>query len=1071
MFWRFGGYANISTIETLLDKPDVTLETLLEEPDLIQELKQHNTKLIEFIREDAIIRKLLEYVIAPKIPAPTVMGVPGDAKALPLTPDEVVEAAEKDAEGEKSTAEEGGNEKPVDATTAAPSDEASPSSPKEEEEQQAATAAAAAAELAPPSPSTSELEREKAEKTRAKYSYVSCEVLSSETWSICEALMDNLDNLRMFWKFLERPAPLDPLQAGYFTKVNETLFDKKTGEMMDFFKSIENIVPMMLKHIDTPLIMDLILKIISMEKSDGGSGIVDWLCEKELIPRLLSFLSPEHSSTTQTSTGDFLKAIITISANASQNEQSCIGPNNLTRQLVSEDSVESLIGAMLKGGNPLTVGVGIIIEVIRKNNSDYDPEVHGGIDSTPSGRDPIYLGNLLRLFAKHVPDFTGLILNSEPTVLNEDGTRTVKRRELKAAFGGTIEPLGFDRFKTCELMAELLHCSNMGLLNEKGSDEYVKRRDAQREQLRRQRELDLATLVVGRQDLRGSLYNRPAYLSEKKDEEEEFETVAVGTVLEEVNDGEFAEGQEKIKPSIVEDPATSPKEDKPGTEGSEPVVTELDVPTSSQPVAALSPITETAKSVEAIKIDDEDTVMQSPPPLAPLDKPETTDEKTDADKPDEHMSSPPTITATLADPASISKPEIVEPEVEKNTEKPLPPLPESAEEAASRAVKDLLLDPELLKAPGIDIDTDGRPLVGDYLKMMFVQHRVVPTILDFFFRFPWNNFLHNVVYDVVQQVFNGPMDRGFNRHLANDLFIQGSITERIVEGQKASDKAQAESNMRLGYMGHLTLIAEEVVKFAERQPGAALAPAVHEKLHDAAWVFYMEHTLTETRERDNAILGGVRPDIMSGRPGMGGSMSVTQTFGGGGLGQISGTSDTGLDTIELQNSGIGEGPDTQTAETFDGDDGDVGADIGSREGHPDESGDKSLSGFGSSSDEDEDEEMNLGDSDDDDQMKLELTGDRNQVRYLQLLLSEDVEDDIEDEEDEHGAGIGEDFEQGQSSSSATDTNTTAKATTEADLEADQTKKDKDGDDDHEMETTKRDDDDDDKKKKHEPLEP
>ncbi|KAF3086092.1 hypothetical protein TWF102_007622 [Orbilia oligospora] len=1070
MFWRFGGYANISTIETLLDKPDVTLETLLEEPDLIQELKQHNTKLIEFIREDAIIRKLLEYVIAPKILAPTVMGIPGDAKVLPLTPDEVVEAAEKDAEGEKSTAGEGDDGKPVDATTAAPSDEASPSSPKEEEQQQAAAAAAAAAELAPPSPSTSELEREKAEKTRAKYSYVSCEVLSSETWSICEALMDNLDNLRMFWKFLERPAPLDPLQAGYFTKVNETLFDKKTGEMMDFFKSIENIVPMMLKHIDTPLIMDLILKIISMEKSDGGSGIVDWLCEKELIPRLLSFLSPEHSSTTQTSTGDFLKAIITISANASQNEQSCIGPNNLTRQLVSEDSVESLIGAMLKGGNPLTVGVGIIIEVIRKNNSDYDPEVHGGIDSTPSGRDPIYLGNLLRLFAKHVPDFTGLILNSEPTVLNEDGTRTVKRRELKAAFGGTIEPLGFDRFKTCELMAELLHCSNMGLLNEKGSDEYVKRRDAQREQLRRQRELDLATLVVGRQDLRGSLYNRSAYLSEKKDDEE-FETVAVGTVLEEVNDGEFAEGQEKIKPSIVEDPTTSPKEDKPEAEGSEPVVTELDVSTSSQPVAALSPIAETAKSVEAIKIDDEDTVMQSPPPLAPLDKPETTDDKTDADKPDEHMSSPPTITATLADTASISKPEIVEPEVEKNTEKPLPPLPESAEEAASRAVKDLLLDPELLKAPGIEIDTDGRPLVGDYLKMMFVQHRVVPTILDFFFRFPWNNFLHNVVYDVVQQVFNGPMDRGFNRHLANDLFIQGSITERIVEGQKASDKAQAESNMRLGYMGHLTLIAEEVVKFAERQPGAALAPAVHEKLHDAAWVFYMEHTLTETRERDNAILGGVRPDIMSGRPGMGGSMSVTQTFGGGGLGQISGTSDTGLDTIELQNSGIGEGADTQTAETFDGDDGDVGADIGSREGHPDESGDKSLSGFGSSSDEDEDEEMNLGDSDDDDQMKLELTGDRNQVRYLQLLLSEDVEDDIEDEEDEHGAGIGEDFEQGQSSSSATDTNTTAKATTEADLEADQTKKDKDGDDDHEMETTKRDDDDDDKKKKHEPLEP
>lgn len=252
MFWRFGGYANISTIDTILDKPDVTLETLLEEPDLIQELKQHNTKLIEFIREDAVIRKLLEYVIAPKAVAPAVTNILADAKALPIH-----------SEAEKEYGEVG--DKPIDRDGEA------------EERASLLDRATALKEKKgiDTSPVITDAEREKAEKTRLKYSYVSCEVLSSEAWSICEALMDNLENLRMFWKFLERPPPLDPLQAGYFTKVNETLFDKKTGEMMDFFKSIENIVPMMLKHIDTPLIMDLILKIISMEKSDGGNGIVD----------------------------------------------------------------------------------------------------------------------------------------------------------------------------------------------------------------------------------------------------------------------------------------------------------------------------------------------------------------------------------------------------------------------------------------------------------------------------------------------------------------------------------------------------------------------------------------------------------------------------------------------------------------------------------------------------------------------------------------------------------------------------------------------------------------------------
>jgi SIT4-associating protein SAP185/190 len=46
-------------------------------------------------------------------------------------------------------------------------------------------------------------------------------------------------------------------------------------EMLDFFKSLDNVVPDMLQHVDCPVIMDLLLKIISLEKSEGGQGIVD----------------------------------------------------------------------------------------------------------------------------------------------------------------------------------------------------------------------------------------------------------------------------------------------------------------------------------------------------------------------------------------------------------------------------------------------------------------------------------------------------------------------------------------------------------------------------------------------------------------------------------------------------------------------------------------------------------------------------------------------------------------------------------------------------------------------------
>src|SRR5204863_2386253 len=131
MFWRFGGYANISTIDTLLDKPDTTLEDLLDEADLIQELKAHNTKLIEFLRDEDKLEKLLNYVVAPGPPLdeesenfdkPELPSVPAKGKSIFIkTP----------------------------ATNA-----------KDEEEQ------------------------DKAEKQRLKYAYTACEVLSSETWSI-----------------------------------------------------------------------------------------------------------------------------------------------------------------------------------------------------------------------------------------------------------------------------------------------------------------------------------------------------------------------------------------------------------------------------------------------------------------------------------------------------------------------------------------------------------------------------------------------------------------------------------------------------------------------------------------------------------------------------------------------------------------------------------------------------------------------------------------------------------------------------------------------------------------------
>lgn len=59
---------------------------------------------------------------------------------------------------------------------------------------------------------------------------------------------------------------------------------------------------------------------------------------------------------------------------------------------------------------------------------------------------------------------------------------------------------------------------------------------------------------------------------------------------------------------------------------------------------------------------------------------------------------------------------------------------------------------------------------------------------DLFFEFPWNNFLHSAVYDLIHQVLTGHVHTGRNRELAIALFRDAKIMHKIVEGQKRNDE-------------------------------------------------------------------------------------------------------------------------------------------------------------------------------------------------------------------------------------------------------------------------------------------
>lgn len=443
-----------------------------------------------------------------------------------------------------------------------------------------------------------------------------------------------------------------------------------------------------------------------------------------------------------------------MSANASQNEQACIGPNELTRQLVSRPCVEKIIGYMLGGGNPLTVGVGIIIEVIRKNNSDYDPDVGGDANAQPSSRDPIYLGTLLRLFAEHVPDFMSLVLNAP-----------AQKQRLDSTFGEKIEPLGFDRFKTCELMAELLHCSNMALLNEVGSEQVIARRDEERNRLRligrltstRGEETHSSEDLTMRSRLSSPDDSRRLEVTNASDDDGFEEVTPSGDMIEDTSH-EFIKAEaedelpvptsasflDKDDDEFVDEPLSSPRlhvQDEKLDQG------HFEIP--ELVVAPLSP-----KKPAAKKLDSPLRAKTEAGPVPTSGESEPMEIITRS--PTLNESAPKTEDDSSAPSRSVKRKSV---EIESEEPAALKPTPSAGGiKTAEPMMTDptpVTVNPELdafqtpqipLEAQGIGarslphdnpIQDDSRataaekpePVVGDFLKMQFVENNVVPTIL------------------------------------------------------------------------------------------------------------------------------------------------------------------------------------------------------------------------------------------------------------------------------------------------------------------------------------------------------
>ncbi|CCD26881.1 Sap4p NDAI_0I03130 [Naumovozyma dairenensis CBS 421] len=600
-----------------------------------------------------------------------------------------------------------------------------------------------------------QLEAESKETTLIERANIISEILSMDTWLITESLIKNKDYLNQIWSILENPNfeneryPLLPI----YLKINENLLLTRQDQYLNFIRSKKTLADDFLNHIEIPLMLDFFLKILSTDKLESPTGILELLDDQKLIQKCLKFLDNEkYDSGIQACACDFVKAIIAISANVPLDDMS-IGPNCLTRMLSCPEIVDQLLDLIInERGAALNNTITIVIELIRKNNSDYDEInlLNTSIKNNfPSNRDPIYLGYLLKKFSNRLADIFQIVIDIESDSLNN-----LKINQLNQSY----KPLGFERIKIVELIAELLHCSNMGLMNSKRAERIANKRARVRSQLPHKLQNALQDLVIGTKN--------PARTSNKHE-----------------------------------------NEDRKSNSSSNLIHTIDSIPTNE------------AEMIENVS---DDSVAF--------------DDSTDQDVIDE----------------------LDETDVEDSEE----------------------ID-ETFDIPYINHNQNDKlrnnPTGGDLFKIKLYDLQIIPKIINLFLEYPWNNFWHNVVFDIIQQLFNGRMDFSYNSFLIYSLFNLGKTAQFvdrkngstklastnfkitrdfILRGYHDSFKFYEKWNTNLGFMGHLVLVAEEIVKFSKLYKVELISPDIQAVLQEEDWIFYIDEVLNDTRIMYSKILGG-----------------------------------------------------------------------------------------------------------------------------------------------------------------------------------------------------------------------
>ncbi|XP_052537044.1 serine/threonine-protein phosphatase 6 regulatory subunit 2 isoform X1 [Tympanuchus pallidicinctus] len=294
------------------------------------------------------------------------------------------------------------------------------------------------------------------EKVRFKYPNTACELLTSDVPQINDKLGGDETLLNILYDFLDHEPPLNPLLASFFSKTIGNLIARKTEQVIAFLRKKDKFISLVLKHIDTSAMMDLLLRLIScVEPATLRQEVLNWLNEARIIQRLVELIHSSQDEDRQSNASQTLCDIIRLSRDQSNQLQDIPEPDPLLTALESQECVEQLLKNMFDGEqteNCIVNGTQVLLTLLETRRSG----VEGLMDSYTQGFERSYTVNssILHGIEPRLKDFHQLLL-SPP-----------KKAAILTTIGVLEEPLGNARLHGSRLIAALLHTNTPSINQE-----------------------------------------------------------------------------------------------------------------------------------------------------------------------------------------------------------------------------------------------------------------------------------------------------------------------------------------------------------------------------------------------------------------------------------------------------------------------------------------------------------------------------------------------------------------------------------------------------------------------------